>query len=338
MRGLGAVRYVLLYGFLFIVLALAPAAATVTRSDSVSAVRTMAALGADSSLGDPAWQTGRITPGPAFENLTTRTTAPADATTAYVLYDDRNLYVGFTVRGQGAVTATQTTNGTGFGIDDFVGIGIDPSGTGSPVYYFETTPRGTRYQQSSENSRFNPLWQAAASSVAGGWNAVLVIPLRTMRIAPGKHDWRFNLLREDAARGEHFTWAYDGLMQDGAVGQAWPLFTDTRFWPTLRSVTPPAASAGRPQPRADVYGLVSSGGDRHLFQQADGAFESESIRNTGIDASVPLTSTVAFVGALSPDFSNVEIDQQTIAPQEFARQLIEYRPFFAQGASFLNPD
>jgi hypothetical protein len=39
---------------------------------------------------------------------------------------------------------------------------------------------------------------------------------------------------------------------------------------------------------------------------------------------------------VNPDFSNVEIDQQTIAPQEFRRGLQEYRPFFAQGANYIN--
>ncbi len=60
------------------------------------------------------------------------------------------------------------------------------------------------------------------------------------------------------------------------------------------------------------------------------------VRMVGGDVSYPLTPTIRFVGTLNPDFSNVEIDQQTIAPQEFQRQLVEYRPFFAQGAAFIN--
>ncbi len=51
-----------------------------------------------------------------------------------------------------------------------------------------------------------------------------------------------------------------------------------------------------------------------------------------------MTNTINFVGTANPDFSNVEIDQQTIAPQEFRRALQEYRPFFAQGANFINPN
>jgi hypothetical protein len=50
----------------------------------------------------------------------------------------------------------------------------------------------------------------------------------------------------------------------------------------------------------------------------------------------PFTNTLAFVGTLNPDFSNVEQDQATIAPQEFQRFYTEYRPFFAQGAGYIN--
>src|SRR5580692_6292624 len=92
----------------------------------------------------------------------------------------------------------------------------------------------------------------------------------------------------------------------------------------------------RPKPRADIYGLASVGRDRNLLQQANGTFLPMNVRMIGGDASIPITPTVRFVGTLNPDFSNVEIDQQTIAPQEFQRQLLEYRPFFAQGAAFIN--
>ncbi len=82
--------------------------------------------------------------------------------------------------------------------------------------------------------------------------------------------------------------------------------------------------------------MGSAGRDRNVFQQANGTFEGQHVRVAGLDLSYPITPTINFVGTLNPDFSNVEIDQQTIAPQEFRRQLQEYRPFFTQGASFID--
>ncbi len=84
------------------------------------------------------WQIQRGRPGRypdgngPWENVTTRSPA-GFATTAYLLYDDKNLYVGFKADQAGVpIVATQTTNDVGFGIDDFVGIGVDTSGSWQP--------------------------------------------------------------------------------------------------------------------------------------------------------------------------------------------------------------
>jgi hypothetical protein len=291
----------------------------------------------DPALSDPAWKMGLVPNGNGpWEDLTTREPAP-NQTQAYVLYDDRNLYVAFRAEQSGTpITATQATNDVGFGIDDFVGVGVDTSGAGSDVYYFETTPAGTRYEQANENSRFQPRWQAAATRTPDGWNAVMIIPLDVLHIPrAGVQTWRFQFVREVAAKGEHYVWAFDGLMADAASGQ-WPAFREARFWPAGNGLRIAASAASRPHPRADVYALESVGRERNLFEQPDQSFLPQSVRNYGLDVSVPLTSTINFVGTLNPDFSNVETDQQTIAPQEFRRQLTEYRPFFAQGAVFVN--
>ena len=294
-------------------------------------------LASDVSLSDADWSRGKIADGPsAFEDITTRSPAPLETAT-YVLYDTRNLYVAFKVQQQTVpITANQTTNNIGFGLDDFVGVGIDTSGNGSTVYYFETTPRATRYQQASESTRYNPVWGAAARVDKGTWTAVLTIPLNALRrAAAANQTWRFNFVRGVAASGEHYTWAFQGTMQD-ATGPNWPFFSDAQFWPQLSGIQAGGGAVSRT--RADIYALGSSGGNRKLFAQANGTFAPEPARMTGIDFSYALTNTIHFVATLNPDFSNVEVDQQTIAPQEFRRPLVEYRPFFAEGAAFLNPN
>jgi len=315
-----------------------PAAATSSAADAVTAVRAPHPLPLDPALADPAWEAGEITLSPGFRSLTTRRAAPFD-TTAYLLYDDRNLYVAFRAEQHGTpIVASQTTHNVGFGLDDFVGIGIDPGTSGNQVYWFETTPRGTRYQQASENVRYAPEWSAAARVEGDTWTAVMIVPLAALRLHAGAQAWRIDFVRGVAATGEHLTWAFDGLMNDGPIGSGWPNFTDVRFWPALRGLVLASGSAQRGLPSADVYGLASAGRDRGSFQQADGTFRTERARPLGLDFTVPLTGTVSFVGTVAPDFSNVEIDQQTIVPQEFRRQLAEYRPFFARGAPFLNPN
>jgi hypothetical protein len=315
----------------------APSWASVAERFVFTVARAPHPLTLDPTLADPAWAAGKIPLGSGpWENVTTRSPARL-ATTTYLLYDDKNLYVGFEAEQSGVpIVATQTTNDVGFGIDDFVGIGVDTSGTGSQVYYFETTPRGIKYEQSLENVRFRPRWSATAKIRNGSWSAVMIIPLDVLRVPRGgKQTWRFQFVREIAARGEHLSWVWDPIMQDASSGN-WPPFNpDPRFWPA-GELDLAASAAARPKPRADAFALGAMGNDANLVQQANGTFLPMQSRAYGIDLSYPLTPTIRFVGTLNPDFSNVEIDQMTIVPQEFERQLIEYRPFFSQGAAYIN--
>jgi len=314
------------------------AQAAVAYSGSYSAAMTQHSVALDTALADADWSRGKVADGTnAFQDLTTRSAAPFE-TAAYVLYDARNLYVAFKAQQPNIpITANQTTNNVGFGLDDFVGIGIDTSGNGSTVYYFETTPRGIRYQQANESTRYNPVWSAAARRDKGVWTAVLTIPLNALhRSSAATQTWRFNFVRGVAATGEHYTWAFDATMQDAAI-PAWPTFSDAQFWPRLSGIRLTGGQSFSDRARADVYALGSAGGNRRLYAQANGTFQPETPRFTGVDMRYALTSTIHFVATVNPDFSNVEVDQQTIAPQEFRRPLVEYRPFFAEGAAFLNP-
>ena len=315
----------------------AEAHAAATSSYSFQLVRAPHPLSADPSMTDPLWQAGAVPVVGQWENVTTR--QPADGPQVSVLYDDANVYVGFVVpQPSEPIVATQTANDVGFGVDDFVAVGIDTSGNGAQAYLFEATPRGIRYQQSTEDVRYRPDWKVVTAVQGQTWRAVMIIPLRAMRLhAGGGQNWRIGFFRGIAAKGEHLSWAFDPIMMD-MTGAAWPSFADLRFWPHVTGVTLAGNVGVRPKPRLEVYGLASAGADRGLYQQANGAFQPEHTRSTGIDASVPLTPTINFVGTANPDFSNVEIDQQTIAPQEFARQLTEYRPFFAEGAAFVDPN
>ena len=73
----------------------AVAGAAVPGSFSFTVARAPHPLPLDAALADPAWEAGKVPNGDGpWENVTTR--APAKlATTAYLLYDDKNLYVGF---------------------------------------------------------------------------------------------------------------------------------------------------------------------------------------------------------------------------------------------------
>lgn len=303
-----------------------PARAWVPRTARVAAVKVARPPSLDPSLTDPEWRQGTVFD--SFYDFTNHRPAKLQ-TTAYMLYDDRNLYLAVHIQQAGVpITATQTVDHAGVATDDHISLNLETSGSGARVYQFRANPRGVHDEYSSENSRYAPDWKSITSVLPNGdWNLIMVVPLKVIRAQGGvKQNWQIDIVRFIAATNDEYTWAYDGTMQTVSSSQ---------YWPHLMGLQIPV-TASRPQPRADVYALASAGADRGIFQNGIGEFEPMRARPYGLDVTVPFTNTLAFVGTVNPDFSNVEQDQTTIAPQEFQRQYNEYRPFFAQGANYIN--
>ena len=302
----------------------APALAWVPHTAEFPAVKVTAPPTPD--LSDPVWKSGVVFD--KFYNFTTHQPAKY-ATTAYLLYDAQNLYFAAHVQQAGVpITATQTVDHTSVATDDNVTLNLETSGSGNRVYTFSVNPRGVGAETSSENARYAPDWKHVAQVQPNGdWDVVMIIPLKVLRAQGGsKQNWQINVTRFIGSSSDTYTWAYEDTMTGAQNSQYWPHLTGLEL----------AVAAARPKPHADIYGLGAAGPDRGIFQNGIGDFQPMTARPYGIDAKVPLTNTMAFVGTLNPDFSNVEQDQTTIAPQEFQRQYSEYRPFFSQGAGYLN--
>ena len=304
----------------------APALAIVSSGQRFPAVKTTSPPPMTAIATDPVW--AHALPAGSFFDFTDRRAA-AFGTLARLLYDDTNLYIAFHCEQPGApITAAQRVDHAGLGNDDHVGFDIDTSGNGSRTYTFRVNPIGVHDESSTENTRYTPPWRSIASvSPDGGYDVLMIIPLSDVRAqAAPVQAWRFNFERFIASRNADYTWAYESSMQNLTSVQYWPWLTDIRI----------RASATRPKPQADVYALESAGSQRDIFQNGIGQFEQMSPRTLGVDVTYPFTNTLAFVGTLNPDFSNVEQDQTTIQLQEFQKVFTEYRPFFAQGAQYIN--
>jgi hypothetical protein len=87
-----------------------------------------------------------------------------------------------------------------------------------------------------------------------------------------------------------------------------------------------AASAARAKPRVGLYALGEGGS----------AKSGLSTSRLGADLSIPITQTASLFGTVHPDFSNVEIDQQSISPTAFQRYYTEVRPFFTQADNYFD--
>jgi len=242
--------------------------------------------------------------------------AAAEPTTVYIAQENGYLDVGFVATQREALTEIQETNGSSVESDDYVAVALSPQGTHGFSYVFYANPRGARYQTSTENTAYSPQWAAAGVKTTAGYTVTMRIPLSVIR-SGGSKNWTVQFIRYVVATNGLDVWTYSPR-----ASQA----TDPTFFGVLAHVGTKKSGPSRPPARIQPYALGE------LAPRAVGGDTSR----IGLDASIPITPTASFVTSLHPDYSNVEVDQQTIAPTAFPRQYSEVRPFFTQAASFFD--
>lgn len=236
------------------------------------------------------------------------------STFAYVSQSVSDLQVVFDVHQSESVNASQITNSSSVLNDDYVGIELNPNGSQGFSYAFYSNARGARYQTSSENSSYAPQWAASATRTVTGYTVAMTIPLRYIR-AQGSHNWSAQFLRFISSTSALSVWAYS----DHSTS-----ISDPSYFGSLKGIGIKAETRARPASRIQPYFLGENGSP-----EAGGSFG-----RFGVDVSLPIAASSSFIASIHPDYSNVEIDQQTIAPTAFARQVSEVRPFFTQAGSF----
>lgn len=237
--------------------------------------------------------------------------------TAFVGQDPTGLDVAFVVIQRQPIIAQQRTNGSGVLEDDSVTVDLYPEGANGFAYSFTSNSNGARFQTSTENSAYSPDWIAAARRTASGYVVTMHIPFSIIR-AGGSTMWRAQFERQIVATNSTDVWEH----QVGQTNAADPAFAGT-----LVGVQDVAAKRARwPKARVQTYAIGEA-----TTKQFGG-----NTSRVGMDIALPVTRTSSLVATLHPDYSDVETDQQTIAPNAFERQYTEVRPFFTQVGSNFN--
>lgn len=250
---------------------------------------------------------------------------PADEPTAVsVSTDGHFIYIRFQATQHEPVIATQRSDDTVAGgsnvnggiawSDDAVWVDLWPTGPAGFQYQFESNPIGAHNEASSENAAFAPHWTSRGTIDANGYTVTMAIPLAVVH---GAHAgaWRVQFVRYVRSTGALDVWSSDPSQTnpDSATIAGTAIF-------------PPLARAPLPQPRVDLYGLGA------LAAPSAGG----STSRVGADVSIPVTPTASFYATFHPDYSNVELDQQSISPTVYERYYSEVRPFFTQASGYYN--
>jgi hypothetical protein len=298
---------------LVLALPAAPAAAG-GASFELQAMRAGRAVRVDGQLDEAEWKDASRVDG--FTQFEPHRGEPArEKTEAYVLYDDRYLYIGFRCHDSepSRITAQLNRRDSDLLTDDAVLAVIDTFHDSRSAYFFATNPLGTQYDgRVTDNGRvvestWDADWNAASARFEGGWTAEIAIPLVSLRFHSGKSEtWGLNLGRTCRRLLEVSFWA--GPLED-------------RF-------------------RISQYGTLSGldleSAQRRLqvIPYALGQFQQDAASDyqAGGDLRFALTPENLVNVTFNPDFATVEADQEQVNLTRFELSLPEKRQFFLEGS------
>lgn len=281
----------------------------------------------DGQLSNPAWQQ-------ADEIQLTHQNMPVDnkpapvKTTAKVLYSENFLYVGFTAYDPDpSQIRAHITDRDEFGMDDNVGIILDPFMDNQNAVQFFVNPRGiqldVKRSGSIKNTDYDMLWYSAAEINNEGYTAVMKIPFTSFHFPKGRvQDWSIQFVRK-YSRSVHyeFSWSYIPLGDPCILCHSGRLTGIT----DIKNNNP-----------IDIIPYVMGYQNSELKNPADPA---SGLKHNG--AAGRLGGTVTYspnTGSslditINPDFSQVESDATEISVNNtFAIQYPEKRTFFLKNA------
>jgi len=255
-------------------------------------------------------------------------TPATESTTAYLSYDDKNLYAVFVCHDEAGEVRAHLSKREASDQDDGVGLLLDTYRDFHRAYFFFSNPLGVQTdaiytEGQGYDFSFDTLWDNAGRVTGDGYIVFFSIPFKSLRFSSApEQTWGVALYRVILRKGEYDYWPYVTQRVEGLTQQFAPVSG-------LENVSPGRNIQFIP------YGLLA---DDHFLNQPSGGppgFVDKFEHRAGLDAKFVAKDSLAFDVTLNPDFSQVESDDpQVTVNQRFAVFFPEKRPFFIENAGF----
>jgi len=249
-------------------------------------------------------------------------------TTAWIGYDETNLYVVFACESPPGQTRARIAKREDIFSDDVVGVILDTYHDHQRGYEFFVNPYGvqadaTESESSNDDFSFDTLWYSEGRLTAQGFAAMLTIPFKSLRFARTPVQlWGMALFRSIPTNNESSFWPYVTQKVSGFNQQIGNVSG-------LEGISP-----GRNLQFIPYAAFAGS----HFLDNPDPGVPSFRSRNefrAGLDAKAVLHDSLTLDVALNPDFSQVESDDpQVTVNQRFEVQFPEKRPFFLENNGY----
>jgi len=259
-------------------------------------------------------------------------TPATEQTTAYLSYDEKNLYVAFVCHDEPGQVRAHMAKREESDQDDGVGVLLDTFRDLHRAYYFYSNPLGVQTdaiytEGQGYDYSFDTLWDNAGRVTPDGYVVFFSIPFKSLRFShDNEQTWGVALYRVILRKSEYDYWPYLTQRVEGLTQQFAPVGG-------MEGVSP-----GR-NIQLIPYGLLA--GDHFLNQPnppgaaTPPAYLDQFEHRAGLDAKFVVKDALTFDVTLNPDFSQVETDDpQVTVNQRFAVFFPEKRPFFIENAGF----
>lgn len=273
----------------------------------------------DGALDDAAWTQADVIS--EFYQVEPEIAAPSQETRAYILYDERTLYIGLYMYDDepDRIRRSLMERDPPIQDDDAVRILLDPFGTFRDSFFFAVNPNGARNDALIENSgnfrdEWDTIWRAKARVVQDGWTAEFAIPFQSIAFDPNLDEWNLQIIRTIRRDNEEIRWSNVNRSR-GRIDM-----TNPGRLAGVENVTSGAGLEGQ------VFVTGSAARD-HELQETN--LELDPSANIFYKLTPSLTGSLTF----NTDFSDAPLDSRQVNTGRFSLFFPETRDFFLQDAA-----
>jgi hypothetical protein len=278
--------------------------------------------------------------------------APSRPTEAYMMYDEKHLYIGFKCWDEkDKIRATVAKRDSVFG-EDNVRVWLDTFNDRRRAYILGFNPLGIQQDgiyTEGQGADFSVdiVMESKGVMEDWGWSVEVMIPFKSLRYTAGEGKmWGFNVARNiDRFNDEFDQWLPDDRNVSGFLIKSGRItgLSEIKYERTLEIVPSVTISeTGSRKRTIPNAGFAQFGRFDPIFNpiglQDPGRFVNDPITyDLGVNLKYTLSPNVTLDAAINPDYAEIEADAPVVtANQRFPIFFEEKRPFFLEGKEIFN--
>jgi hypothetical protein len=245
---------------------------------------------------------------------------PTEKTSAWVGYDENNLYIAFYCHDSEPKKVTAHITRRDYAAnDDMVGVILDTYNDKRFSYWFALNPYGIQGDfvgdGNSQDDSWDCIWRSDGNRTKDGWIGEMAIPFKSLRFSPkNEQEWGINFLRIIRRKGEQIFYT-DFPRED-------PLLDHSARLIGLKDI--------RRGYHFEFLPYSTFRSEKKIETEEKNKFDS------GLDLKYGISSNLTLDFTLNPDFGQIESDQDQINLSPYETYFNEKRPFFLERADIFS--